>query len=126
VMAEVIEHLLVPPEAILAWVREWLRPGGEAVVQTPNAVHLLRRLKMLAGSNPFMRIPLPIDETFHVREYTLRELRAAGEQAGLQVTGIVRRNYFRHKGWKGKLLEMAGPLLPGGLREGITITLRRP
>src|SRR3954462_1875290 len=52
VMAEVIEHLPTSPVAVLRHVASWLRPGGALLIQTPNAVALHKRLRMLAGRTP--------------------------------------------------------------------------
>jgi trans-aconitate methyltransferase len=62
VMAEVLEHLYMPPSVTLGWVKSLLAPGGYLVVQTPNAVSLPNRLRMLIGKNPFQ--PLTAERAF--------------------------------------------------------------
>src|SRR4051795_11418296 len=49
VLAEVIEHLLLPAELVFRYLAGWLRPGGVLIVQTPNAVALHKRLRMVVG-----------------------------------------------------------------------------
>src|SRR6478672_2356843 len=36
VLAEVVEHLPVPPYLILGKIRSWLKPGGALLITTPN------------------------------------------------------------------------------------------
>ena len=43
VAAEVIEHLQTSPQAVFKFLRGALRPGGEMIVQTPNAASLAKR-----------------------------------------------------------------------------------
>jgi SAM-dependent methyltransferase len=125
VMAEVLEHLQVPPQAVLETLASWLRPGGELLLQTPNAVSLPKRLRMLRGYNPFMMPGEPGDMSPHVREYTVAELRQLGEAAGLTVIDAGVRNYFSHAGWRGEVYRRMGRLLPASLRDGITIVYRK-
>ena len=56
VFAEVVEHLYTAPELVLPYLRELLVPGGALLLQTPNAVALRKRAKMVLGVNPFERI----------------------------------------------------------------------
>jgi SAM-dependent methyltransferase len=74
VCAEVIEHLPVAPQHVVAFLASALRPGGWLVLQTPNAARLANRVRLLAGKNPFE--PLRPDSTSpgHFREYTVDEL----------------------------------------------------
>jgi SAM-dependent methyltransferase len=87
VICEVVEHLFIPPDVVLACLANLLkRPGGVIVLGTPNAVSLAHRLRMMLGENPFH----PLDPNWksglgHIREYTMQELRNYGEAAGLRV-----------------------------------------
>ena len=126
VLAEVIEHLQIPPQAVLECLVSWLRPGGELLLQTPNAVSLAKRLRMLRGYNPFMMPQQPGDCSGHVREYTVAELKELGQAAGLEVREVSVLNYFKHATWKGDLYRRLGVLLPASLRDGITIAYGRP
>ncbi len=126
IMAEVIEHLSAPPEAVLRCVSSWLRPGGELVVQTPNAVSLAKRALVVRGHNPYMMPRENRDHSSHIREYTLAELAELGRAAGLVVVDRAVRNYFAHVSRRGTLYRRLGGLLPATLRDGITISYRKP
>jgi trans-aconitate methyltransferase len=125
VMAEVIEHLYTSPRLVLACVASWMRPGGFVVVQTPNAVSLRRRLKLLAGRHPYEKIRDSRTNPGHFREYTARELSDAGRVAGLEVAACAVHNYFGHPGLAGRSYNSFCRYLPSFLRDGITIIYRR-
>jgi SAM-dependent methyltransferase len=120
VAAEVIEHLFRGPATVLRCLASFARPGGHLIVQTPNAVAVHKRLRVLLG-RPAMR-PMPEDRSGreHVREYTRRELVAAGRAAGLEPVAVETANYF------GPRRAWTGAVLPPGLRLGLTVTFRRP
>jgi SAM-dependent methyltransferase len=125
VMAEVIEHLPTSPVAILSHVASWLRPGGALLLQTPNAVALHKRLRMLAGRNPLAPIRSDAGNPGHFHEYTVGELRDAAGAAGLEVGGWRTENYFG-AGRAARAYAGLGRALPPRLRHGITMWLRRP
>lgn len=125
VMGEVLEHLNAPPQAVFECMASWLGPGGELLLQTPNAVSLPKRLRMLRGYNPFMMPKDPGDMSAHVREYTLAELAQLGAGAGLVVREAGVFNYFAHAGWTGGLYHRMGAVLPESLRDGITICYQK-
>ena len=51
---EIIEHLFVSPTLVLSLIKTLLAPkNGGLLIQTPNAVTLTKRIKMLFGNNPF-------------------------------------------------------------------------
>lgn len=125
VMAEVIEHLHTSPVTVLAHVATWLRPGGAIVLQTPNAVALHKRVRMLAGRNPLEPIRDDARNPGHFHEYTVDELHAAATRAGLAVEGWRTENYFGASAGA-RAYAAAGRALPPRLRHGITMWLRRP
>jgi SAM-dependent methyltransferase len=125
VMAEVIEHLPSSPVAVLRHVATWLRPGGALLLQTPNAVALHKRLRMLAGRNPLEPIRADASNPGHFHEYTLGELRDAAAGAGLELGGWRTENYFG-AGPAARAYAALGRTLPPRLRHGITIWMRRP
>src|SRR4051812_33993275 len=125
VMAEVIEHLPTSPVAVLRHVASWLRPGGALLIQTPNAVALHKRLRMLAGRNPLEPIRADVHNPGHFHEYTLGELRDAATEAGLEVGGWRTENCFGGSP-AARASAAVGRALPSRLRHGITIWLRRP
>jgi SAM-dependent methyltransferase len=124
VMAEVIEHLHASPVTVLGNLATWLRPGGAMLIQTPNAVALHKRLRMLAGRNPLEPIRGDPGNPGHFHEYTLGELRDAAGRAGLTVAGWRTENYFGASR-AARAYAALGRVLPPGLRHGITIWLRR-
>ena len=121
VCAEVIEHLFVPPVRVLRFLRGGLTPNGRLILQTPNAVSLPKRLRMLLGRNPYEPIRDEPANPGHFHEYTRDELCEAVEAAGLEVIRLISVNYFDHGSRKNRAFRAVGGLLPATLREGITI-----
>ena len=126
VCCEVIEHLHVPAAGVLRYLATGLAPEGRLIVQTPNATALPKRVRMLLGRNPYEPIRDEPANPGHFHEYTVPELRAAFEDAGLEVAQLVTANYFDHGSRKNRAYRRVGPLLPPTLREGITIVARAP
>ncbi len=137
VFAEVIEHLYTAPELVLAYLKDLLVPGGVLLVQTPNAVALRKRAKLLLGRNPFERIRTDRSNPGHFREYTLSELREILLGAGFAIDRVWMKYYFdaryaRHDAGDEPASHLSGSIkntlyrfLPGSLQEGITIAARR-
>ena len=123
VMAEVIEHLHAAPAGVLRGLAARLRPDGALIVQTPNAVALHKRLRMLAGRNPLEPIRADPANPGHFHEYTLGELRDAAAEADLEVAGWRADNYFG-AGPAARAYATLGRVLPPSLRHGITIWAR--
>jgi len=138
VMAEVIEHLYTAPQLVLAFVRTLLQDGGLLLIQTPNAASLQKRIKMAMGRNPYEMIRLDTTNPGHFREYTIRELRRLAEGAGFRVERQATAFYFdaryarhgdngdRPQPVIGAIKNSIYPMLPAGLREGVTMIWRRP
>jgi hypothetical protein len=124
VCCEVIEHLHVPAARVLGFLATGIAPGGHLIVQTPNATALPKRIRMLLGRNPYEPIRDEPGNPGHFHEYTLPELRAAVEDAGLVVSRLLTANYFDHGSRKNRAYRAVGRLLPGTLREGITVVAR--
>lgn len=97
VIAEVIEHLRVPPVHVLAFLRTLLRPGGVLVIQTPNAVALHKRLEMLVGRNPFEPLREQENNPGHFREYTKRELCDMVESQGYRIERWYAADYLDYR-----------------------------
>lgn len=121
VMAEVLEHVHMPPSVVLGWIASLLAPGGYLLVQTPNAVALAKRLRMLVGRNPFQ--PLSADRAYpgHMREYTTAELIREGRALGLEVIDLRTANYFATEKFSNRLYHSLERFVPRTLRAGITI-----
>jgi SAM-dependent methyltransferase len=126
VCAEVIEHLHVSAVPVFRYLAGALAPDGRLIVQTPNATAMPKRLRMLFGRNPYepLRDEEPSPNPGHFHEYTVAEMRDTLEAAGLAVERLVTANYFDHGSWKNRAYRALGPLLPGTLREGITVVAR--
>lgn len=71
---EVIEHLVDRPGALRQWIA-LLRPGGRMVLTTPNRRHLMARVTGIEE----------VQNSEHLHEYTVGELRAEIEAAGGRV-----------------------------------------
>lgn len=123
-LAEVIEHLYTAPELVLLVLREALAPGGILICQTPNAGALHKRLKLLAGYNPYERLRLDRTNPGHFREYTRAELAQVAQRAGLRVIEHRFANYFGGGGLRDMVFDLLCRLVPGFSR-GQTIVLAR-
>lgn len=138
VMAEVIEHVHTSPRLVLDWLRTLLQPHGLLFLQTPNAVALHRRLRMLLGQNPYELIREDDRSPGHFREYTQAELHAYAERSGYDVVAFHAEAYFdyRYRGhapgktmvrprrWSSLLIEAMFALCPPRLKPGFTLVLR--
>jgi hypothetical protein len=124
VCCEVIEHLHVPAARVFRFLATALAPDGHLVLQTPNATALPKRIRMLLGRNPYEPIRDEPGNPGHFHEYTVSELRAAVEEAGLEVERLLTANYFDHGSWKNRAYRAVGRVLPATLREGTTVVAR--
>ena len=137
ILAEVIEHLHTSPVHTLSFVRSLLDESGVLLLQTPNAASLPKRLKLLAGRNPYELIRPEAGNPGHFREYTLGELQGFTQETGFRVVEMARRFYFdarfaghgepgyRPRPVPGTVKNVLFRLLPGFLREGLTLVLRK-
>jgi SAM-dependent methyltransferase len=125
VCCEVIEHLHVPATRVLRFLATGVAPDGHLLLQTPNATALPKRIRMALGRNPYDPIRDEPRNPGHFHEYTVPELRAAVEDAGLEVTRLLTANYFDHGSRKNRAYRAVERFLPPTLREGITVLARR-
>lgn len=107
VCMEVIEHLTLPPEAILPYLAAQLAPGGCLLVTTPNAAWLKNRLKLLRGKNPFERLSADPAHLGHIREYTAPELAAAFALTGLRRVKLVCKGLYHFANLKDRAYSVA-------------------
>lgn len=96
IFAEVLEHLKRPPAATIRDLASMLRPGGMLLLTTPNIARLAHIEALAAGENflePFAEdLPAgadPTDYVEHVREFSIREVVEAVEDAGLGVEEVL-------------------------------------
>jgi SAM-dependent methyltransferase len=94
VFMEVLEHLIIPPDAVLRLLSDLLAPGGLLLLTTPNGAWLKNRLKLLRGVNPFERLRSNPNDRGHIREYTKGELEACIRGAGLSIRQFDRRGLY--------------------------------
>ena len=120
-MAEVIEHLYTSPKLVLGCIATLLDKKGYLVIQTPNAVALRKRLKMLKGKHPYEMIRETRTNPGHFREYTIEELVLFGRELGFVLTDYTIRNYLNHEGIGGIVYNALCNALPKRLRDGIMI-----
>lgn len=124
-MGEVIEHLYTAPELVLQTLHDWTKSGGQLIIQTPNALALPKRLKLMVGRHPYERIRLTRTNPGHFRESTGRELAEMAHGAGWEVVRLIHRNYFAGTSIANRIYNFTSPLLPPTWRAGISLVLRR-
>jgi SAM-dependent methyltransferase len=84
VLAEVVEHLPMPPYLILGKVRGWLKPGGALLLTTPNLFRLRNLARMVRGRDLFDTFMLPRNGVSlgHQTEYSAAHLGWHVREAG--------------------------------------------
>lgn len=120
VMAEVIEHLYTAPRLVLAFLTSLLDDRGSLIIQTPNAVALRNRVKLLLGQNPFEPIREARSNPGHFREYTGKELVAICGQAGLECERLDYVDY-----WPANFVLRIIQRFNPRLRNGLTLVLKK-
>jgi SAM-dependent methyltransferase len=83
VFSEVIEHLGVAPEYVLAFLGSLLADHGILICTTPNAADIGKRMRLALGQNPYERLRLYSVNPGHVREYTKLDLCEIAGKVGL-------------------------------------------
>jgi SAM-dependent methyltransferase len=126
VMAEVLEHVYTAAQPVLRFVCGLLRSGGNLIIQTPNAVNLMRRYSTVKGTNPYSMIREERTNPGHFCEFTARELEDSVRGAGCEVAQLEIENYFGPAGIRKSIYNTLCAVLPGELRDGITLVARKP
>jgi len=107
VFSEVIEHLHVAPEFVLAFLGSLLSSKGVLICTTPNAADIDKRIRMLLGRNPYERLRLYSLNPGHIREYTRRELVEIAHSVALDCTSHSYRSWSQNKkGIKSLLIKL--------------------
>jgi SAM-dependent methyltransferase len=123
VFAEVIEHLPTAPQQVLRFLAGGLSRKGILVVQTPNAVSLDKRIKMLLGTNPYEMIREEWTNPGHFREYSRSELLSLARESGLETVRHEFRSYFHSPRIGMRLVDFLVKPFPR-LRRGQTAVFR--
>jgi SAM-dependent methyltransferase len=126
VFMEVLEHLVTPPEIVLAHLASRLADGGIIVVTTPNAAWLKNRIKMLCGKNPFETLRADRKNMGHVREYTRLELERALRTAGLELIRFERRGLYRFNNVKDAIYSRLADWTHPSLRRTLVAVGQKP
>jgi 2-polyprenyl-3-methyl-5-hydroxy-6-metoxy-1,4-benzoquinol methylase len=93
----VLEHLHQSPRPLLHSAMTVLKPGGNLVVEVPNAVNLLKRAKVLLGRTNYLPYAGYYEsERYygHVREYCVSDLIHLARGTGLGSWRIEGRNWY--------------------------------
>lgn len=122
---EVIEHLHTSPSHVLRYLHRCLNPGGIAVITTPNAAYLSRRLQLLIGSNPYELIREDASNPGHFRELTRAELVRYCTQSGFTVLEARTENLFRVYYFKLRLIMRIAGWLPQSFRHDMTVIAQK-
>jgi SAM-dependent methyltransferase len=132
---EVIEHLHTSPLLVLQFLKSILKEGGLIIIQTPNAVSLHKRIKMVFGKNPYQLIAENVGDPNHFREYTMDELTDYCLQVGYKIEEKSVNNYFDY-GYRNhiynssevtnryRLINLFYKLLPSSMRPGLCFVIR--
>ena len=96
---EVLEHLKMGPKEIMRDFKRLLAPGGMIYLTTPNAMAYTTFLAYFEGRSPVTRFSRQnrqahLENIVHVREYTVRELAAEVETAGLTIKHRAIKEFF--------------------------------
>jgi SAM-dependent methyltransferase len=125
--SEALEHLNFNPLPVVKEFLRVLKPGGIAIVTTPNAVRLGSRLRMLSGRNVFADLQeLCWGQPFgiHYREYTLEEVGRLLTWGGFEV--VVQRAAYLYPdtGWRQLAKNVVGTVAPS-LGGNLFVVVRR-
>jgi len=89
VFAEVLEHLVIPPQDLFSRLRAAARPDGRLIVSTPNLAALLNRLRLALSASPLDNWQTVLTAHApgygHVREFTMGEVASMLSGAGWTV-----------------------------------------
>jgi len=125
---EVIEHLYSRPEESMNKFYDALNKNGCIIIQTPNAVAIHKRLRLMIGRNPYEL--LRSDRMGHFREYTPRELDQIAQNCQLSTIANKRKNYFNYNTSKSihfisRIMNIFEWLMPPSWRDGITLVVQK-
>ena len=122
---EVMEHIYTNPVHMLNFFGRMLKSQGVLFIQTPNAVAIHKRIKMLFGRNPYPK--LEDNRQGHFREYTGREVKDFMNAANLKMEKIRYKNHFGlDSNVFHNIFKKSSFLMPPTFRDGMTIIGTKP
>ena len=125
IFCEVLEHLYTDPNLIFDYLSKRLDKDGYLIIQTPNAVSLRSRIKMLLGRSPYEPIRENIKNPSHFHEYIKSEIYQYAKVAKLKVISFSFNNYFRKKNKiMGFVYNMVCSVFPS-TKDGITLVVKK-
>jgi len=93
---EVIEHLIYSPTHMLAEAHRVLKPGGQILISTPNAVDLRKTISLILNRPTAFKYSGYSIYGRHNREFTLNELTNLVEQCGFRIIDARLENIISH------------------------------
>jgi SAM-dependent methyltransferase len=125
ICGEVIEHLYTSPKNLFQNFNKSLNKNGILIIQTPNAVALRKRMKMLMGINPFEIPRENLKNPGHYREYTSKELIQFGGNNGFSIEKVIMDEHFEYPSTLSTIYRAFKIFIPKSLRTGITIVFKK-
>lgn len=92
-----LEHLHHSPRTVLSSAMAALKKNGIIFIEVPNAVNILKRIKVVLGKTNYLPYKLYYESdkyVLHIREYTTGDLEALAHYLGLKKWKIVGSNYY--------------------------------
>lgn len=91
------EHLHQSPKKVLDSAIAVLKPGGYIIIEVPNSLNLIKRIKVLFGYTNYIPYTHYFNAelfTGHVREYSVGDLLELSRETSMSGARVYGRNYF--------------------------------
>jgi len=92
-----LEHFKESPVPLIISSLKVLEDGGQLIIEVPNSVNLIKRLKVLLGKTNYCNYydyANSTNFTGHIREYSVEDLKKLSNILKLKNVEIFGRNYF--------------------------------
>jgi 2-polyprenyl-3-methyl-5-hydroxy-6-metoxy-1,4-benzoquinol methylase len=132
VLAEVIEHVPIPPYVVFSNLVPAIKPGGHLLITTPNLYRLRNLVRLASGRKVFdyFLVPGPDQPLGHFIEYSREQLEWHVKRAGLELVESALEQLTWGAGSVGAKLarQAVAPLLWARplWRDNLVILARRP